>query len=65
MANQFLVEIHNHISQQIEQSRKGRELALSVDDRRRLSFYDGKLDELMKLRRYLNDGFNLNTQRYY
>lgn len=65
MANEFLVDIHNHLSRQIEQSRTACEQARSERDENRFAFYDGKLDELMKLRSFLSQTFNLNTQRYY
>jgi hypothetical protein len=65
MANAFLVSIHNHLSRQIEQSRKAFDQARLDRNESNLSFYEGKLDELMKLRAYLSNSFNLNTQQYY
>lgn len=64
MANQFLVDIHQYIRGQIDQSREARQQAVLVKDERRVVFYDGKLDELMRLRDYLSEAFNLHTQQY-
>jgi hypothetical protein len=65
MANQFLVEIHNHISRIIEADLKDRDNARDRDDENRLFYLDGKLSELRLIRAYLSDHFDLNTQRYY
>ena len=65
MANLFLVEIHNHISREIESDLKDRENARKRGDENRLSFLDGRLSELRLIRTYLSDHFDLDTQKYY
>lgn len=65
MANQFLVEIHDYISRQMETGLKGRAAALDRADKDRLYFLDGKLDELQSIRAYLSEHFDLDTQKYY
>ena len=65
MANQFLVEIHSHISQQMERCRLAFENIDGIEDKSRRSFYEGQLEEWKALRAYLSESFDLNTQRYY
>ena len=65
MANQFLVEIHDHISRQIEAGGKDRFDAQSRQDSDRMAFMDGKLSELRMIRSFLTEHFDLTTQKYY
>ena len=65
MANQFLTEIHDHISRQIEADLKQRNKAQAMRDEKRFAFLDGKLFELRLMRSYLSEHFNLTTQKYY
>jgi len=65
MANQILVEIHEHISRQLDDDRKDIAEALSRADEERKMFIDGKMDELKTIRDYLINQFGLNTQKYY
>jgi hypothetical protein len=65
MANAFLVDIHDFISRQIEQSLKYREEARVRGDEKRLAYIDGHLSELRLMRRFLSEHFNLTTQTYY
>lgn len=65
MANQFLVEIHDHISRRIETGVKELAEAQSKGDDARTVFMDGKINELKMIRLYLSDHFDLTTQKYY
>lgn len=65
MANQFLVEIHDYISRQIEAGGRDRADAQSRQDEDRTAFMDGKISELKMIRRFLSDHFDLNTQTYF
>lgn len=65
MANQFLVEIHEHISRQIDEGVENHGEAQSREDGDRVAFMDGKISELKMIRRFLSDHFDLTTQRYY
>jgi hypothetical protein len=65
MANQFLVEIHDYITQQMEACLKYREEAWARGDEKRLAFIDGHLLELRLMREFLSERFNLTTQKYY
>jgi hypothetical protein len=65
MANQFLVEIHEYISRQIDAGIKNIADARSRRDQDRMVFMEGKIDELKIIRTFLSDHFNLSTQKYY
>ena len=65
MANQFLVEIHEYISLQIDAGIKNIADARSRRDQDRMVFMEGKIDELKIIRTFLSDHFNLSTQKYY
>ncbi|MEJ2156467.1 MAG: hypothetical protein P8X96_14100 [Desulfobacteraceae bacterium] len=65
MANQFLVEIHDYISRQIQSGIRERSDARSRQDEDRAAFMDGKIKELNRIRRFLSDHFDLTTQKYY
>jgi len=65
MANQFLIEIHDHISRQIEADLKKRTDAQAAGNEKHLAFLDGRLLELRLIRRYLSERFDLTTQKYY
>lgn len=64
MANQYLVEIHNHLRWQIEKSRQALKKATVEQDDDGRHFYEGKLDELTHMRDHLSEHYNLFTQRY-
>ena len=65
MANQFLVEIHDYISRQIEAGLKDRGEAREQDNEKRLAFFDGYLAESRLIRDFLSDSFDLTTQKYF
>ncbi len=65
MANQFLVEIHEFISTQMALGHQAQTEAQARGDRGQMKFCDGRMDELQKLRRFLSDQFDLDTQTYY
>ena len=65
MANQILVEIHEHISRQMDEGRKDMAEAKNRGDKEREIFTQGIVDELKVIRDYLSDHFDLNTQKYY
>lgn len=65
MANQFLVQIHQFISDRQASSRQSVDQSRSRGDRGRESFHQGRLDELQKLRDFLGEQFDLDTQTYY
>ena len=65
MANQYLVEIHDFISTQMALGQEARREARARGDDRSVKFYEGRLDELKKLRVFVSDHFDLDTQVYY
>ncbi|MFH0725996.1 MAG: hypothetical protein V2B19_06550 [Pseudomonadota bacterium] len=64
MANAYLVIIHNFLSEQIKESEKGIKSAESEGDRVTERYYSGNLRELLQIRRFLSENFNLATQVY-
>jgi len=65
MANQFLVEIHDFISRQIDACRQDRAEAQARGDANREAFKDGKIHEFERMRTFLSAHFDLSTQKYY
>lgn len=65
MANQFLIEIHNYLSQHMEAANRAMRKAVTLGDRQRQQFNAGKVDELKALRAYVSENFDLSTQEYY
>jgi hypothetical protein len=65
MANEYLIEIHNYISNKIlrAQGRKGEADANNDLESRR--FYEGQLKEWHHLRTYLAEKVDLKTQKYF
>ncbi len=65
MANQFLVEIHDYLSRNIEAAKSQLEEDGAPGDKERRHFNAGKLDELNAIRAYISEKFDLITQKYY
>ena len=65
MANEYLIEIHNYISEKIAsaQNRKNEATADNKLELRR--FYEGQLKEWHHLRKYLAETVDLKTQKYF
>ncbi|MGD8847609.1 MAG: hypothetical protein PVI54_18960 [Desulfobacteraceae bacterium] len=65
MANQYLIEIHDYLSRQIEAAVEAMQEAATLGDLARQQFNTGKIDELKALRAYISESFDLLTQKYY
>ena len=65
MANEYLVNIHDYITSQINTAQEAKKLAVQKEDPGRISHLDGQLDELGELRRFLKQHYDLATQKYY
>lgn len=65
MANQILIEIHEYISRQMDDSVKDIAEARSRGDQDRMVFVEGKIDELKTIRSFLSGHFDLSTHKYY
>jgi hypothetical protein len=60
MPNEFSVEIHNYLTQKITEAQK----AIAYKDEQS-PFYQGQLDELLKIRKYLKENIDLKNFTYY
>ena len=65
MANEYLIDIHNYISKQIESAQKRQAEAQQKDDRASQRFYEGQLAEWAWIRAYLAERVDLKTQKYF
>jgi hypothetical protein len=65
MANQYLIEIHDYLSRQIEAAVEAMHEAATLGDLERQQFNTGKIYELKALRAYISESFDLLTQKYY
>ena len=65
MANEYLIEIHNYISQKIDSAQRRREEAQEKNDQASQRFYEGQLSEWAWIRAYLAEKVDLKTQKYF
>ncbi|MCP3898997.1 MAG: hypothetical protein GY707_04600 [Desulfobacteraceae bacterium] len=65
MAHEHSVTIHDYLSLKIEDVKKKKDKAKSLGNDENIPFYNGQLDELLNIRKYLTDQIDLDTQKYY
>lgn len=65
MANEYLIEIHNFISKQIDIAKNRQSGAKKAKDKASQRFYDGQLAEWQEMRAYLAEKVDLKTQKYF
>lgn len=65
MANEYSVEIHQFISEQIADAESGKQKAEVDNNVASRSYFEGRLHELSKIREYMATHVDLKTQRYY
>ena len=65
MANEYSVEIHDYISNQIAAAEKMKIDAESNGDSSSAKYYEGRLQELHEIRQYMVEKIDLKTQKYY
>ncbi len=65
MAHEHSVTIHDYLSLKIAEAQKKKDQANQLDDAENVQFYNGQLEELAGIRKYLTDKIDLNTQKYY
>ena len=65
MANEYLIEIHNYISEKIVYAQNRKDEADAKNELESQWFYEGQLKEWHLLRTYLAEKVNLKTQKYY
>ena len=65
MANEYLVAIHNYISEKIAAAENNKKNAEKQNDLSSLQYCEGQLQELKTIRRYLAEKIDLKTQKYF
>ena len=65
MANEYLIEIHNYISEKIHRAQTRKDTAGANNELELQQFYEGQLKEWHHLRKYLAEKVDLKTQKYY
>ena len=65
MANEYLVLVHNYITEKIAVAEEGKKKARKQGDHETQTFCDGQLKELYNIREYLTARIDLKTQKYY
>ena len=63
MSNQFLTQIHDHITRQIEATLGEKAQAQAKGDRERETFLKGKADEMLSAQNFLSHHFDLTQAR--
>lgn len=64
MANHFLVEIHQYLNAKIADSNHNKLEAQQRGESDTVLYYNGKQRELLRLKDYVSQSFNLITQNY-
>jgi len=65
MANEYLIEIHNYISEKILRAQNRKDRANANNEMASQRFYEGQLKEWHHLRTYLTEKVDLKTQKYF
>jgi hypothetical protein len=65
MANEYLVAIHNYISDRIAAAENNKKNAAQQNDLTSLQYWEGQLQELKAIRQYLAEKIDLKTQTYF
>jgi len=65
MPHAFSVEIHDYLSREITNTEKNRERAILEKNHAEQCYCEGKLFELVSVRQYLSEHFDLKTQKYF
>ena len=65
MANEYLIDIHNYISEKIACAQNRKEEANANNEIESRRFYEGQLKEWHHLRKYLAETVDLKTQKYF
>lgn len=65
MPHAFSVEIHNYITERIQESEKELEKARAEKNELAVRFQEGCLEELNFFRNHLTDAYDLSDRKYY
>ena len=64
MTHEYSVQIHNWITNKIEQIKSQKRASEQKDDAEKIEYLSGQLEELMFLQSYLTEHTDLITQTY-
>lgn len=64
MPNEYLIECHDYISQELARLQFEREKALVQGNAGKIHEIEGQLDALTGIRQYMEQNINLKTQSY-
>jgi hypothetical protein len=65
MANEYLIDIHNYISERLTSAETQKNEADARADAVAKRFYEGQLEEWRQIRSYLASKVDLKTQKYF
>ena len=65
MANDYLIDKHNYISQKIVSAERQKAEAKERNDKAFQTFCEGQLAEWQQMRTYLAEKVDLKTQKYF
>ncbi len=65
MANEYLIDIHNYISERIASAETQKKESNAGADLEAKRFYEGQLEEWRQMRSYLASKVDLKTQKYF
>ena len=65
MANEYLIDIHNYISESLASAENNKKEADANSDMELIRFYEGQIKEWMQMRSYLASKVDLKTQKYF
>ena len=65
MANEYLIDIHNYISDRLVSAENKKKEAAADADLASRRFFEGQLEEWQQIRNYLASKVDLKTQKYF
>ena len=65
MANEYLIDIHNYISDRLVSAENKKKEAEADADSASSRFFEGQLEEWRQMRNYLVSKVDLKTQKYF
>ena len=65
MTHEYSVQIHAWISKKLDKVKQEIKIASDQKDVEKENYYNGQLQELSDMRKYLSDKVDLDTHQYY
>jgi len=65
VAHEYSVKIHEYLTSKIAIAQKKKKKAKRLEDFEGVQFYNGQIEELFSIRKYLTDQIDLDTHKYY